>query len=426
MPPTNLVELNQAIQDIKHNTQQFVLEYLKDLCEKNDIRICSEFCTFEEIGVIAKNAGRIMLSNSKKQGAYTKHSQLYYECNGIIIDTTDWKLISTSMPSFNKRIEAKIINDGITNDTYNFYRIIDGTIITLYHYNDKWIISTSNGYDVSNYYWMGNKTYAEVFDDLLTRKYPLFKQNMTNLDKNKCYTLGFRHHNFHFLKNDPELIWLIKITELTTLSNIQEDLYDIKIQQPEELSVYTLDGLKNLPQFIDSLPNAIKGISYCYGYILRSGDRNLSTDYLIQSQLLSTIKQLMYENKIEKSIREKITHENREIYNTWKSFLYINTRDNFQSLRPDIRSLFLKMDEFVNNVIFNIIQLIKGNPIVQQNSEIFKSSHTLYKFLMETENIKTYTKDTESIVRDLLINPENAYFFMRSTYQSINYDKSVL
>ena len=69
----------------------------------------------------------------------------------------------------------------------------DGTTINLY-YNRKWIISSKHGYAINNYICAGNKTYQDILTEVLSL-YPEF--SLMTLNKNKCYTIGFRHSDFH-------------------------------------------------------------------------------------------------------------------------------------------------------------------------------------------------------------------------------------
>ena len=115
-------------------------------------------------------------------------------------------------------------------DAYDIIRVDDGTVVTLYKWNHPqhgsvWGMASNNGYDVSSLYWMGPMTYAEVFYDLALRRYPEFvaqtgmaiartgkstRLTFTKLDPSFSYTVGFRHHNFHPVVEDPERMWSIQ------------------------------------------------------------------------------------------------------------------------------------------------------------------------------------------------------------------------
>ena len=62
--------------------------------------------------------------------------------------------------------------------SYDLIYVDDGTVVTIYRWNHPkygpiWILSTSNGYGVSNLRWMGSKTYAEVVFEIASM-YPDF------------------------------------------------------------------------------------------------------------------------------------------------------------------------------------------------------------------------------------------------------------
>jgi hypothetical protein len=105
----------------------------------------------------------------------------------------------------------------------------DGTTITLYWYNGKWTISTHKGYEVNSYKWGAEgKTYKDVIDEVL-KKYD-FKYD--KLDKNKSYSIGFKHSDFHPFNEGNESkmskAWFIQSVDLKKFNNGQDDYINYK------------------------------------------------------------------------------------------------------------------------------------------------------------------------------------------------------
>ena len=121
---------------------------------------------------------------------------------------------------------------------YNVIQVIDGTVVTIYswRYPKKglvWCLASANGYDVANLKWGGDETYAEVLFELLA-KCPTFlaatglrlrrgllcvddvRFDFQTLGRGRCYTISFRHPNFHPMAADPPGVWNIQSVNLAS------------------------------------------------------------------------------------------------------------------------------------------------------------------------------------------------------------------
>jgi hypothetical protein len=162
------------------------------------------------------------------------------ECNGAVIDARTWMPLAIPPRAFNPRHNAHIIDEWLSRSMFDIIPIPDGTVVTLYPWDPSsgspdsasragyWGIATCNGYDVSTLKWMGPLAYAEVFRRGV-EQYPVFVSSVglklvddqggqgpflfcADLDRTKCYTIGFRHHDFHPMKWDPMRMWQIQYT----------------------------------------------------------------------------------------------------------------------------------------------------------------------------------------------------------------------
>ena len=117
-------------------------------------------------------------------------------------------------------------------------QVIDGTVVTIYSWTQpkkglEWCLTSANGYDVSNLKCGGDETYAEVLFELLAKsptflpatdlrlKRGLFCVDDVPLDfqtlkRGRCYTIGFRHPNFHPMATDPPGVWNIQSVDLAS------------------------------------------------------------------------------------------------------------------------------------------------------------------------------------------------------------------
>ena len=188
-----------------------------------------------------RGVGRIILSCGRCGGRGWRGG-LRAECNCAVIDARTWTHLVVPTRAFTRRPSAKEVNrafanpdaDGIirTGD-YDVIQVSDGTVVTLYSWTHPerglvWCLASTNGYNVSRLKWMGDSTYG------LLAEYPTFsaaaalglshgllcadnvRLDFKHLDRGRCYTIGFRHPNFHPMTADPSGVWNIQTVDLTT------------------------------------------------------------------------------------------------------------------------------------------------------------------------------------------------------------------
>ena len=358
---------------------------------------------------------------------------------GFILDITTKAILSAPLaPLLNKlnKSAIKLVDSHLKNNLYEIIKIEDGTIITLYSWMHPqngimWSMASNRGYDVSSFKWMGKMTYAEIFYDLVERLYPEFKAltgmgilyislngevktilTFSNLDPTKCYSLGFRHHNFHPLKIDPEKIWQVQYSDLSTKNEIIQ-VYSGGFFPPEILPVqeicqyskfvstdstqaisYSIIEKKGESSFINACIECGKYIeksslfaddddcmaasSYIpqYGFILRSLDISQTGDLsniIIEYPLFINIKKLIYEHFNKDAL---INETNRMKYNAMRAFLndgrgdiFTSYKKKFIALYPEWSAKFYVFEQFIAQLTIQI----RLNIIYQQKKE--KHSH---------------------------------------------------
>jgi hypothetical protein len=391
--------------------------------------------------------GRIVLSGDRNNDVRGRGIPLYSECNGLVIDARTWKILAVPPNALNNYIPMKIVDGYLGKNLYDIISVDDGTILTIYHWDHPidgptWALSSSNAYDVSTLTWIGTLTYAEIFNDLIMRLYPDFavetgmtlekngRLNFSKLDTNYCYTVGIRHHNFHPMVEDPERVWQIQsaktdetLPQISFKGNLpvipQQRIYEFK----EPITIKTLRAIGNnsimqAEEYIASQskqPNVIN-----YGWILRSRDPSQTkehSDFLVETPLLKRVRKIVYERG-PKSISHLLTAEDRLEYNAMRAFLTATERSEFLALYPKWAPKFQVYDEFVKNVIQIIIYTISQRTLVKR-SPIIKTptshiAHMLLEHISLFEKLTAFHKDTASIVRDYVVNPEYAFLFLQA------------
>jgi hypothetical protein len=421
--------------------------------------------------------GRLVLSGDKRGGgaARGRNNPLYYECNGLVIDARTWRALAIQPNAFSGRPSAKAIDGFLAENLYDIIRVDDGTVVTLYNWEHPtdgptWALASSNGYDVSSLCWIGPLTYAAVFHDIAQRLYPAFtaetgmtlearadgttRLNFTNLDRTRCYTVGFRHHNFHPMKADPERMWQIQSTDLSGAAPqvifsgngrglpvipdqhvYADDSFGSSALGGEALSLESLRAIGSnalaraaayAAQFAGGeAPSGQPGTlptELNYGYILRSRDPARTrehSDFLVETPLLGRIRKIVYE-RAPRSVRDSLVAADRLEYNAMRAFLTATERGDFLALYPDWAARFQAYEEFVNNVIHLVIHATRQRALAPMSREPSLKSPTgqvaraLLDHICRFEKLTAFHKDTESIVRDYVINPEYALLFLRA------------
>lgn len=393
------------------------LTKLKAYCKQHDLR----FNYDKSADNIIK---RIIVKIIKNSNV---HSELYYHCNGLVIDTEKWVPIAVPPLAFNRRQMFTEVRNYM--EYYDIIPIIDGTIVNLYYWNNGWNISSGNSYDLSNFYWMGNKTYSELIFDLLSRLAPKAIQTLgiklktnkklefSNLDKSYCYTIGFRHHNFHLLTTDPEKIWNIQKVNLMTLDVV----YNEGLAEVEKQKIFTpnltLDEILDVNKL--SIQNALKSTNpvYNYGYILRSRSLKHTGEFsavILDSLLLKEIKKAIYEYP-SNYIQTYITYENRIDFIALKSYFNKIKRQDVIKLFPHIIERINVYSKFIDIVIKCIISILKhGKESVTLDYDIiiYTLSMILIKYINNFDKLDPNSENIEYILRDYLMNIEYALLFI--------------
>ena len=294
------------------------------------------------------------------------------ESNGAIIDARTWGHLVVPTRAFALHPSTKEVDRGLSAaDVCDIVQMRDGTVVNLYCWDHPvkgpiWCLSTSNDYDVSHLKWRGAKTYAELVHGLLLRHPAFVAETEMTLERNflrkgdvrlgfgrlartRCYTIGFRHGNFHPMVADPPAVWNIQSADLATgrpecgpgggLPHVPHQvLYtrnDIASRRGAAVRMADLDyisrtALEDAKAIIAGWPAAGR-CHFNYGFILRARDRSYP-DVLCESPLLQRVRQLVYQLPS----RSDLVGVPYLEYNAMKAFLTATDRSDFLALFPGL------------------------------------------------------------------------------------------
>lgn len=358
-----------------------------------------------ESSVINDGVGRVLLSTQRFKANADFNYSLVQECGGVVVQYGDWKILSMPPYPCNPRCKLSTLNV----EDYNIKQLNDGTSITLYWYNDEWTISTANGYSVGNLIWNGYKTYKKVLDECL-KKYPEF--NWDDLDPNKCYTIGFRHPEYHPFRPKKE-VWFIQSVDLNTM-NIQTD-QDIGIPPQISVDVDSIDKL--ISSASESSTTYIKTRQNPnYGYILKHKTEVIGrfSNIMIESQLMKQIKNYVYNDnsgRLDPYSESYVGTENRLQYIALKAYLDYNNHYVFIQLFPECQKLYDTFDKFINTLV-DMILSEKQEPAEYRKLVV---DH-LSPFLTKYHKIKLRGDIQKTIICDLIKIVDFADYFYDALY----------
>lgn len=338
--------------------------------------------------------GRVLLSSSKGRG--DPNVPLHQETAGVVIDYNTWKVLAVPPRLITHRFKKQQVIANIAQ--YTAYEINDGTTCTLYYYNGAWRMSSQNGYDVSNFKWMGRLTYMEAFVEAAG---PAF--SFDNLNTKHCYTVGFRHHEMHPLVADPQRAWIIQAVDLAAFNdgatNYAADTACTGLTGQRVVPIPTGAKLSNwlvrhgqgsLGAYLRGRPNP----PIYYGAILRGNPGY--PDILLESDLMSTIRNLMY--NFPKECGANVVPETRASYMVLRALL--KGSPHFLSLFPQFRKQYKKYEESLDDLADRVLKVMTTGEVGPNQLDQYANSVAVQ--LSQVALVNPNNGHAKSIVVDYL------------------------
>lgn len=356
--------------------------------------------------------GRVFIYRDERycprRGARKNHlTPIEHEFRSLTIDAVTWRPLAITPRPFSRGSKAVDIDTHLKSGAYEVVVTNDGSLGTIYQWTHPragpiWCMATVKGYDVFPYRWSGKQSWAEQLQGLLEstkakggksisellgtelRENYLCEGDMRvdfgGLDPGYCYTIGMRHHDTHPLLADPQGVWNVQNISLDHRSAYQPIFSGgIPHFAEQQLIGDTITYSELIASTKDSISAAIAAIAdgkhgfehFAYGYILRSKDIGVTgrdSDVLIDSPLLTIIRNKMYARPISKEDRERITAENRNRFGFLRgSLLSSKVREQLLGIYPQFQELDGKVQEFLRNVERYVIETTKHSLVNRES-----------------------------------------------------------
>jgi len=214
-----------------------------------------EGLSFAKIKELLAGAPYHITVTEKDSLALFKYSQLESdwnepicrECRGLILEKGTWKVVRYAFDKFfniNESYAAEIDWASATSTEK-----IDGSLISLFYYKDKWCVATNgmiDAYDVALSPNEKYKTYGELWEAAMNSNYPRFlKDGIEKLNPNCTYTFELvSPYNKVVIYYDNPMVYHIG-TRYNL--NFEEMDIDIGIQKPKS---YKLEGQDEYIRFV--------------------------------------------------------------------------------------------------------------------------------------------------------------------------------
>ena len=202
----------------------------------------------------------------------------------------------------------------------------EGTMLLVYHHNNKWYISTRRCLDSSNSKWVKNKSYKEMFYEAIEGK-----MKLDDLNKNYCYhfiLVYYKNRNivsYSNLGKEYKEVYHAMTTEKYTLKEVVENNLSEKI-----LTVDTLQ-FNNLESVITSL--------------LETNERNIrNTKISTEGYIFKVYEGELYKSpftilKIQTQIYQKLIKMKPNNSNIYQSCLELYQKDKLLEFLPYFSSI---------------------------------------------------------------------------------------
>lgn len=376
----------------------------------------------DDFGVIRKNR-RYIFSNTRNTRNNYNNNDMAVESNGVILEAPEWRplVISTLTPKSN--VDKSVVNAFLKGNQYDIYQLEDGTIINLYYYNDKWVISTARGIEVNKVIF-NTLDYEQILEDCIQLAGAIPAEFYGSLDKTTCYTIGFKHPDMHpFREGTGAPIYKLWFVQKVKISKTNDPIIVRKspweyIPNQEKINF----NVSNLGSLFSKLTTAYNSFANTgvvnYGYILiaknpESFVHNLNYSVvLFESKLMNLIRNLWYDASYSKFIKK--TSYIRLDTIILNSFLDDQRYESFCILFPQFKDYLDTLCAIEVKLINDIYYCIKNNVIIKNDI-----IDILCKKVSQYLTISSQERPLQKI-RDIIHTPANIEYYYNLSHETID------
>lgn len=363
---------------------------INDICQKKDAP-----CTFEDLkSELTKKVEDIFLYNLNVKedddlGIIYYHNNeststdLFKKsvedtCKSYVVEKSTLKPITSQ---FNRIIYNSEGIEVLKQFEWNklvIQKCYEGTMILLFHHNDKWYVCTRRCIDSSKSFWIKNKSYSDMFYECAEGK-----MNIDELDKNLTYhfiLIHYRNKNivtYNNLGEEYRELYHVMTTEKGTLKEVQYNISgNIKIIAHDQFN--NLEEIEAYLKHISNIDEKRKRVS-SEGLIIRAYHGEVYNSPFTIIKLQTEIYQKLMKIKPNNSCDAQI---HLALYQKDKLAEYLPYFSNFGA------EIINRINKSIKNLSVEILDLYfltrnKKNPAIYNNltegyKKVLYSLHKIY------------------------------------------------
>jgi hypothetical protein len=391
------IEINEVLEK-KWEDKHSMMKHFEKKFDDVKIRVEStkwvEFSTTgDKFGFLKEGGeiGRVIFTSSR-----SKH---FSSLNGVIIDTNGKPRILCIPPKvLYPCIISKKMNMKLEKNTHKIYEAEDGTTVNLYYYNGNWVISSTNGFEVNETKWMGNKTFVEIIEEL----FEMYSIDMSKLDESLCHTIGFKHKNFHPFKPCNKM-WYIRSKNLdpkTGFAIVDDDYLAGKLPKQKLITISNSEDVEYLFKSARSALEKVQaGGEALYGYVVRFDNEDMH-DLFIESDLMVMIRRSIY-YKPPGQTNKYLDNSSRMNYIILRAYLS-KKNEKFLELFPQFGTQFKKYDSIFESISTKCIELSRDRKSVCGEDTVGHLAEWFTTKIFPKYRMDPYASAFSSLVEDII------------------------
>lgn len=264
-----LTELLQEVQALHDGTVSKAETLMSVLTKKH-------YWPYLQIKYFSSQSSLILLHNIYKQDLPISNKELYDECRSVVLDMNAPEE-SQIVLSLSKKIPIRMSVERFEEVPFESIKMMEvgyeGTMMYIYHHQDRWHISTSTCPSVDrSRYFNPHKSHGQMLDEALHKIFPgtmvpeesryenskrIRAKFFEQLDPTKSYSFLLIHHENGHLMNYTELFgenYAVLFHLNTRDRQTQEDSKEV-VPQLKELGIWYTEKFPSRPVALYTLQN---------------------------------------------------------------------------------------------------------------------------------------------------------------------------
>lgn len=184
-------------------------------------------------------------------------------CRGVVYDNTTHDIVCKALPYSNTYNASNYKFDEIDFDNSTIFDSIEGTLIRVFHYKNKWYKTTHHKLNANSSYWSSKTSFGEMFDNAVGDLGTLYDR----LDKSNIYMFMVENNNENRIvcdaNNNPSVFHVCTMNDgkisfednigikkpnrcnVTNAHDLRKYVENINIYQNQGVIIFNNDGTQD-------------------------------------------------------------------------------------------------------------------------------------------------------------------------------------